>query len=170
MFVPADMNRAYYVLNASKVADAVLLLASADGLDENADHILSCMAAQGMPSTLLSIVDIEAVPKKVCDSVRWQSLIVRFARYEYIFLYLQKQQDTKEKLLKSITSVISTVKTINLDSFSDMMSFFRVISTKKPDVNIQRDRRPYIVAESTQYEKSDNVSIGSGVHQYSGRT
>ena len=65
MFVPGDMNRVYHTLNAVKMADTVLFLASVEGLDENADHIMACISAQGVPNSVVSVVDLESLPKKV---------------------------------------------------------------------------------------------------------
>lgn len=69
MFIPGDMNRVYHTLNAVKVADTVLFLSSVEGLDENADHIMACIAAQGVPNTVVSVVDLESLPKKVLTSI-----------------------------------------------------------------------------------------------------
>lgn len=65
MFVPGDMNRVHHTLNAVKTADTVLFLASVEGLDENADHIMACISAQGIPNSAVSVVDLESLPKKV---------------------------------------------------------------------------------------------------------
>lgn len=67
MFISADINRIYHTLNALKVADVVLFLASVNGLDENFDHIMACIIGQGIPpNPILAITDLELLPKKVC--------------------------------------------------------------------------------------------------------
>lgn len=71
MFIPGDMNRVHHTLNAVRVADTVLFLASVEGLDENADHIMACIGAQGVPSSIVSVVDLESLPKKVNFTYLW---------------------------------------------------------------------------------------------------
>lgn len=50
------------------------------------------------------------------------------------------------------------IKVSSLESGSDFLSYFRVLSTKKKSTMIQRDKRPYILAENISFEK-DEVSF-----------
>lgn len=66
MFISADTNRIYHTLNVLRVADYVMFLSSVNGLDENVDHLMSCIIGQGIPpNPVLTIVDLHTLPKKV---------------------------------------------------------------------------------------------------------
>ena len=68
MFIPADTNRIYHTLNVLRVADYVMFVSSVNGLDENVDHLMSCIIGQGIPpNPILSIVDLHTLPKKVLE-------------------------------------------------------------------------------------------------------
>ena len=54
-FVTPEYGNLYALLDAAKVADTVLLLPSLEnGVDEFGDYCLSCLFAQGLPSTILA--------------------------------------------------------------------------------------------------------------------
>ncbi len=67
MFVSADTNRIYHTLNTLKAADNVLFLTSVHGLNEDIDHIMSCVVGQGIPpNPIVAVTDLHTLPKKVC--------------------------------------------------------------------------------------------------------
>lgn len=53
------------VLDALKVADAVLFLVSVAGIDSNSELLLTASLAQGLPSSATAVVDISTLPLKV---------------------------------------------------------------------------------------------------------
>ena len=55
-FVVPEYGNLYQLLDAVKVSDVVLLLPSAEnGVDEFGDYCLSCVFAQGLPSTTVAV-------------------------------------------------------------------------------------------------------------------
>lgn len=63
---PGDL---YATLDALKVADTVLFLETArhweEGLYPEAELLLTVSMTQGLPSSVVAIMDLETVPKKV---------------------------------------------------------------------------------------------------------
>lgn len=63
---PGDL---YATLDALKVADTVLFLETArhweEGLYPEAELLLTVSMTQGLPSTVVAIMDLETIPKKV---------------------------------------------------------------------------------------------------------
>lgn len=59
----------YATLDALKVADTVLFLETAqhweEGLYPEAELLLTTSMAQGLPSSVVAVMDLESVPKKV---------------------------------------------------------------------------------------------------------
>lgn len=71
---------------------------------------------------------------------------------------MQKHQDKKEEIQKSVADFLPDVKVTSLETASDFLNYFRVLSSRKNSVMIQRDKRPYILAEELDFEKEE-VSI-----------
>lgn len=61
-----DSSSMLDVLDALKVADAVLFLVSVAGIDSNSELLLTSSLAQGLPSSATAVVDISTLPLKVC--------------------------------------------------------------------------------------------------------
>lgn len=58
----------YSILDALKVADTVLFLVSAcqqHGVDAVGEKILTSSLAQGLPSTIVAVMDLDSLPPKV---------------------------------------------------------------------------------------------------------
>jgi pre-rRNA-processing protein TSR1 len=58
----------YSTLDALKVADTVLFLVSAcqqNGIDAVGEDVLTSSLAQGLPSTVVAVMDLESLPPKV---------------------------------------------------------------------------------------------------------
>lgn len=60
-----DSGNVLDVLDALKVADAVLFLVSVAGIDSDGELFLTASLAQGLPSTASAVVDISTLPMKV---------------------------------------------------------------------------------------------------------
>jgi pre-rRNA-processing protein TSR1 len=63
--LPGDM---YSTLDALKVADTTLFLVSAcqqNGIDAVGENVLISCMAQGLPSTIVAVMDLESLPPKV---------------------------------------------------------------------------------------------------------
>lgn len=63
--VECDSSNMLDVLDALKVADAVLFLVSVAGIDSNSELLLTASLAQGLPSSATAVVDISTLPLKV---------------------------------------------------------------------------------------------------------
>jgi pre-rRNA-processing protein TSR1 len=58
----------YSTLDALKVADTALFLVSAsqqNGIDAVGENVLTSSLAQGLPSTIVAVMDLESLPPKV---------------------------------------------------------------------------------------------------------
>lgn len=67
-----------------------------------------------------------------------------------------------------MSSFLPAVKITNLESFSDIVNFFRSLTTKKSVSLKHRDKRPYILAESTKFVKNEEVNSSAGCLVISG--
>lgn len=53
------------VLDVLKVAETVLFVVSTDGIDEDGELLLTAVLAQGLPTTVVTLLDLDTVPQKV---------------------------------------------------------------------------------------------------------
>ncbi|KAK3916328.1 Pre-rRNA-processing protein TSR1-like protein [Frankliniella fusca] len=123
---PGDV---YATLDALKVADTVLFLETArhweEGLYPEAELLLTTTMAQGLPTSVVAVMDLETVPKK-------------------------KQQDAKISIQKEIGQYLPEEKVSTLSSDSDSLLLLRRIGSQKQKSLIQRDRRPHLMVEEIQ--------------------
>lgn len=73
------------------------------------------------------------------------------------FVLRQKHQEKKEEIQKSLGNFLPEIKISNFESVNDIMCLLRVISTKKPMSLAQRDKRPFVLAESVNLVQDEEV-------------
>lgn len=128
-FIEVTPGDVYATLDALKVADTVLFLETArhweEGLYPEAELLLTTSMAQGLPTPVVAIMDLETVPKK-------------------------KQQDAKMSIQKEIGQYLPEEKVSILTSDSDSILLLRRIGSQKQRSVTQRDRRAHLMAEEIQ--------------------
>lgn len=68
-FVRPDCSSVLGLLDTLKVVDTILFMVSAEGgFDQDVDLLMTCILAQGLPSTVVAITDLEKIPLKVCST------------------------------------------------------------------------------------------------------
>lgn len=68
-FVRPDCSSVLGLLDTLKVVDTILFMVSADaGFDQDVDLLMTCILAQGLPSTVVAVTDLEKIPLKVSIS------------------------------------------------------------------------------------------------------
>ncbi|CAH1782691.1 unnamed protein product, partial [Owenia fusiformis] len=86
-FLQPNREKLYDVLDALKVADAILLIMSAEyGIDAFGEHSLSCLQAQGMPSAVHVVQGLKTIPDKKltdCKKMLQKHLDKRFPREKF---------------------------------------------------------------------------------------
>lgn len=123
---PGDV---YATLDALKIADTVLFVETArhweEGLYPEAELLLTTSMAQGLPTSVVAIMDLESVPKK-------------------------KQQEAKISIQKEMGQYLPDEKVLTLSSDSDSILLLRRIGSQKQKSITQRDRRPHLMVEEIQ--------------------
>jgi len=65
-FIRPDCSSILGLLDTLKVVDTILFMISADrGFDRDVDLLMTCILAQGLPSTVVAITDLDKIPLKV---------------------------------------------------------------------------------------------------------
>lgn len=65
-FIRPDCSSVIGLLDTLKVADTILFMVSAEsGFDRDVDLLMTCILAQGLPSTVVAITDLDKIPLKV---------------------------------------------------------------------------------------------------------
>lgn len=65
-FIRPDCSSVLGLLDTLKVVDTILFMVSADGgFDRDVDLLMTCILAQGLPSTVVAITDLDKIPLKV---------------------------------------------------------------------------------------------------------
>jgi len=140
---PGDM---YAALDACKVADNVLFLISpssdnmslisertsivegALGLDKTGEVLLSAIMAQGLPTPIFVLNDIEMLP-------------------------LKKRGDFKKMLQKQIDRIIPIEKLMVIEKDQDALRLLHHIGSQKHRTVFQRDLRAQLLAEDISFQQ-----------------
>ncbi|XP_027056912.1 pre-rRNA-processing protein TSR1 homolog isoform X1 [Pocillopora damicornis] len=132
-FLPLKYGDLFAVLDAAKVSDSLLFLLNATHpLDSFGDKCLSCIFAQGLPTSFLGVQGLEEVPSK-------------------------KRNDVKKHIQKIVEKRFPRDKIHNLESSQDALVALRLISNQHQRVIHFRDIRPHLLAESTTFEPNSEV-------------
>ncbi|KAJ9601640.1 hypothetical protein L9F63_000173, partial [Diploptera punctata] len=132
----------YSTLDALKVADTVLFLVSAcheSGIDNYGESILTASLAQGLPSTIVAVTDLESLPPK-------------------------KRHDGKQHLQKTVSRWLPEEKVFSLSRATDGLTMLRHIGSQKQRAVIHRDKRPHLLAETLDFVP--DVELASFCHDF----
>ncbi|KAL1139180.1 hypothetical protein AAG570_009239 [Ranatra chinensis] len=113
-------------LDLLKVADTVIFLTSVNGLDEDAEIMLTTAISQGIPTTVIVCIDLDTVPPK-------------------------RRQEAKTNIQKDLERWLPEEKVHGLEKNGDGMMLFRRVANQKQRHVIQRDRRPHLLAEHVEF-------------------
>ncbi|CAN7989115.1 unnamed protein product [Ixodes hexagonus] len=125
----------YSILDATKVADTVVLLYSLDsGFDDIGDTILSVLFAQGLPSPIHVIQGLEAIAMK-------------------------QRSEAKKQITKILESRFPGEKIHSVDKKEDAILLLRQIANQKRRPVSYRDARPHLLAESLEFCREDDQNL-----------
>ncbi|KDR22360.1 pre-rRNA-processing protein TSR1 homolog [Zootermopsis nevadensis] len=129
----------YSILDALKVADTVLFLVSAcqqHGVDAVGEKILTSSLAQGLPSTIVAVMDLDSLPPK-------------------------KRHDGKQNLQKALSCWLPDEKIMTLSQSTDGLAILRRTGSQKQRSVNHRDVRPHLFAEIADYTPDAEGSLGT---------
>ncbi|CAH3023579.1 unnamed protein product [Porites evermanni] len=133
-FLQLKYGDLYSVLDAVKVADSLLFLHSAmHPVDSFGEKCLSCIFAQGLPTTFHGVQGLENVPSK-------------------------KRNDVKKNVQRIVEKRFPRDKIYGLETPQDALVALRLMSNQHQRMIHFRDIRPHILAESVTYEPNSTVT------------
>lgn len=119
-----------HVLDYLKVCDSTILLISANTDDELLDRwgtkIMGMASAQGIPTPIVALMDLESIAPK-------------------------RRSQVKSNIQKSVAKLFPNERVMTLDSVSDGLNLFRRIGGQKRNVLLNKINRPHMYAESVEY-------------------
>eukprot|EP00795_Rhopilema_esculentum_P001310 gene1310-15697_t len=120
------------VLNSGKVANTIVFLSSAQGsFHAHSEQIMTCLLAQGLPSTVHVIQGLKSVSEK-------------------------KRSDAKKHIAKSLETWFPDEKLYALDSEMEASILLRHIANQKQRPVFYRDCRPFLLAEKVEFATHQN--------------
>ncbi|XP_060517047.1 pre-rRNA-processing protein TSR1 homolog isoform X2 [Cylas formicarius] len=141
-FVVPQKDNYFSILDCLKVADTVLFLVSAvfqgdDNLivDDWRDSILTACFAQGLPTPIFALTDLESIAPK-------------------------KRHDCKQTVQKFIDKLLPHEKLMTLDKNVDGINILRRICNQKKRTLHFRDNRPHLYAEEVEYIPDQQGALG----------
>lgn len=129
-------------MDCLKVCDTTILLLSAnaeedDHLDKWGQRILNMAVAQGIPTPIVSLMDLEAIAPK-------------------------KKTQIKASVQKIISRSFPDEKIMSLDTNTDALNHLRRIGGQKQKSLQNKDNRPHLYAESFEYLADEtNTELGT---------
>ncbi|XP_024882748.1 pre-rRNA-processing protein TSR1 homolog [Temnothorax curvispinosus] len=145
--VVPSMGDVLATLDAAKVATTILFVTSVasqtnDGTqrdiidDWGKEIIVSCLA-QGLPSTMIAVHNIQR-------------------------LHIKKRQEYKQSVQRAISKWIPEEKVLELDTAADCLNMLRRAGSQKQRSLFYKDIRPYLLAEKVSYEcDQDSPEFGT---------
>ncbi|ELU03121.1 hypothetical protein CAPTEDRAFT_173748 [Capitella teleta] len=134
----------YAMLDAAKVADSILfLLSPSDAIDKYGEHCLSCLYAQGLPSSIVALQGLKKFPAK-------------------------KQGEMKKNVQKAVQHRFSQEKFMLLDTAQEAMLLMRNLGTQRINTLGFREKRPHLMADSVSFELNDDENSTTGTLKLSG--
>lgn len=138
----------YAALDACKVVDSVVFLVSppsdnescissltsnegALGFDGSGEKLLSSIMAQGLPSPIFVVNDIDGISMK-------------------------KRSDYKKMLLKQIGQMVPLEKLQVIENEGDALRLLHQIGSQKQRPIYQRNMRPHLLSEELKFKQSDS--------------
>ncbi|XP_050525222.1 pre-rRNA-processing protein TSR1 homolog [Daktulosphaira vitifoliae] len=136
-FVRPDCSSIFGLLDTLKVVDTILFIVSAEnGLDQDVDLLMTCILAQGLPSTVVAITDLDKIP-------------------------LKKQNDVKQCIQKSIETWLPDEKISKFDNSTDILNILRRINSQKKRSITFRDKRAHLLAEELSFLPGIDDNFGT---------
>ncbi|CAH2015899.1 unnamed protein product [Acanthoscelides obtectus] len=143
-FITPPAGDDFAVLDTLKIADTVVfLISAAKGLEENEDlvdrwgnNILLSSFAQGLPTPVVVISDLESISPK-------------------------KRQEHKQNIQKLVNKWLPDEKVMTLDKNADGVNLLRRIGNQKRKSVLYRDRRPHLIAETVEYVSDSEGALGT---------
>ena len=137
-FVNPDPDSQLQILDATKVADVVVFLMSAhDNIDRDAEETVAVILSQGLPSEpVFLLTDLDTVAAK-------------------------KQNDAKKSLLKALNKRLPVEKLHTCKTEQDGVLLLRHLGSQRRKLNNLRDRRSHLIAESAEFEESEDATHGT---------
>ncbi|VVC40400.1 Hypothetical protein CINCED_3A004353 [Cinara cedri] len=112
-------------------------MVSADsGFDRDVDLLMTCILAQGLPSTVVAIIDLDKIP-------------------------LKKQHEVKQCIQKEIENWLPDEKVSKIDTSNDILNVLRRIKTQKKRSITFRDKRAHLLAEDLSFTPGSNENVGT---------
>lgn len=71
---------------------------------------------------------------------------------------MQKRHDLKSDIQKSVNRWLPDEKLLTLEKSSDFLTLLRTVGNKKQRCVIQRDNRPHMLVEETEFVQNKDVS------------
>lgn len=148
---PGDL---YAALDACKIADNVVFLISPapddtcsvsdtsanpsySGFDEFGEELLSAIMAQGLPSPIFVLNNVDTVPVK-------------------------KRADYRKFIQKKIERMLPIEKVHTIEKDSDAIRLLHQIGSQKQRSVYQRDQRAHILAEKLEFQQNaDDATLGT---------
>ncbi|CAG9833535.1 unnamed protein product [Diabrotica balteata] len=143
-FVVPDRDHDFAVLDTLKVADTVLfLISAATGIEDSevvidnwGNSILSSSFAQGLPTPLVVITDLESIVPK-------------------------RRNEHKQQIQKLVNKWLPEEKVLVMDKNVDGVNVLRKIGSQKRKSVLYRDRRPHIFSKSVDYVPDAEGTLGT---------
>lgn len=138
-FIVPSLKDDWGVLDTLKVCDTVLFLASAiteEAMDDWGRNILTAAFAQGLPSPILALTNMESIP-------------------------LKRRHECKKIIEKGLSKWFSDEKLYNLEKEFEAMNILRKIGDQKMKPIHYRDRRPYMFAEDVEFVPNQEGALGT---------
>ncbi|XP_063973599.1 pre-rRNA-processing protein TSR1 homolog [Diachasmimorpha longicaudata] len=138
LMVP-PIGNTFATLDAAKVSTTILFVSSValDGsgnqkcetIDSWGEEIMEACLAQGLPTTIVAITDLESIP-------------------------IKKRQDVKQRAQEIISKWLPDDKVHPLDKPVDALNLLRKAGAQKQRTVTYRNRRPHLIAEKVKFSSS----------------
>ncbi|KAJ8933918.1 hypothetical protein NQ318_016490 [Aromia moschata] len=143
-FIALNTDSDFTVLDTLKVSDTVLFLISAATgiedseqlIDEWGNRILMSSMAQGLPTPIVAVTDLESIGPK-------------------------KRNEFKQHIQKLVQKWLPEEKLMVLDKNVDGLNILRRIGNQKRKSVLYRDRRPHLLGENVEYLPDAQGTLGT---------
>ncbi|XP_015110274.1 pre-rRNA-processing protein TSR1 homolog [Diachasma alloeum] len=139
LIVP-PIGNTFATLDAAKVSTTILFVSSvaldasgtqkSETIDSWGEEILEACLAQGLPTTIIAITDLESIP-------------------------IKKRQDVKQTTQEVLSKWLPEDKIHPLDKPVDALNLLRKTGAQKQRAVTYRNRRPHLIAEKLKFSSSD---------------
>lgn len=127
------------ILDILKVSDTVVMLASAgtnEAVDDWGKNILTAALAQGLPTPIIALTDLESIP-------------------------LKHRQSFKKNIELNLQRWFSGEKLFHLEKEFQAINLFKKIGEQKRRPVHYRDKRPYMYVEDVEFVPNTEGAVGT---------